>query len=65
MLHFIGFTDDRYHNAVKVFGKPDFVHRKWDRRALDDITVGDIVLFANGDEKNPFSKWSFNDSEFF
>jgi hypothetical protein len=32
-LHFVGFSDDRYWNALKVFGLPDFYHRNWDMRA--------------------------------
>jgi len=28
MLHFVRFKDDRWHNAVKVFGRPDFIHRQ-------------------------------------
>jgi hypothetical protein len=32
-VHFVGFRDDRYWNAVKVFGSPQFIHRGWDLRA--------------------------------
>ena len=28
-VHFIGFRDDRYWNAVRVFGRPHFIHRWW------------------------------------
>lgn len=35
-LHFVGFKDDRYWNAVKVFGVPDFYHRIFDQRAKQD-----------------------------
>jgi hypothetical protein len=31
-LHFVGFKDDRVHNARRVFGQPDFWHRIFDRR---------------------------------
>ena len=33
-LHFVRFRDDRYLTAVKVFGRPDFIHRHWDHRAV-------------------------------
>lgn len=57
-VHFIGFEDDRYWNAVRVFGLPHFIHRRWDRRARRDIAEGDIVVFAKGserDEPSPFN----------
>jgi hypothetical protein len=49
-LHFVGFKDDRYWNAVAVFGVPDFYHRIWDVRARQEVVEGDIAVFANGDE---------------
>ena len=33
LVHFVGFKDDRYTTAVRIFGKPDFIHRIWDIRA--------------------------------
>lgn len=47
-VHFVGFRDDRYWSAVKVFGLPDFIHRGWDKRAQREIADGDVVLFADG-----------------
>lgn len=55
-LHFIGFKDDRYWNAVKVFGLPDFYHRIWDIRARQEVVPGDVAVFANGDETMPLSR---------
>ena len=49
-VHFVGFRDDRYWNAVRVFGRPDFIHRIWDRRAAREIGPGDLIVFAIGDE---------------
>lgn len=46
--HFIGFHDDRYHAAVRVFGEPAFLHLGYDRRALREIADGDVVVFADG-----------------
>lgn len=48
LVHFVGFRDDRYHAAVRVFGVPDFFHIGWDRRALREIAEGDVVVFADG-----------------
>ena len=53
MLHFVGFSDDRYWNAVAVFGLPDFYHRLWDKRARQEIVEGDEAVFAEGDETTP------------
>jgi len=63
--HFVGFKDDRYHNAVKVFGKPDFYHRWWDNRAVQEIMDGDTIVFADGDETQFINKYSWDDSERF
>ncbi len=50
MIHFVGFRDDRYWNAVAVFGQPDFVHVGWDLRAKREIAPEDTVVFATGDQ---------------
>lgn len=48
-VHYVGFTDDRFNNAYKVFGGPVIIHRKWDKRARRHIDFNeDIVVFANG-----------------
>lgn len=52
-LHFVGFSDDRYWNAVRVFGLPDIVHRVWDERARVEIGPDDVIVFAEGDEHSP------------
>lgn len=52
-LHFVGFSDDRYWNAVAIFGLPDFYHRIWDVRARQEIVEGDVAVFANDDETMP------------
>ena len=59
--HFVGFRDDRYWNAVRAFGLPDFIHRKWDLRARREIIDGDIVVFASGDFDQPPTKPNGND----
>ncbi len=46
-VHFVGFrTDAEYSAAVRVFGKPDFIHRTHDSRVYRGIADGDIVLFG-------------------
>ena len=69
-LHFVGFRGDSYTNAVKVFGRPDFVHRLWDVRAIGDIAPGDTVVFGRDKDWQRFlhnqpSEFAFNDSEHF
>jgi hypothetical protein len=34
MMHFVRFKDEAYLRAIKVFGRPDFIHRHWDARAV-------------------------------
>ena len=59
--HFIGFRDDRYWSAVKVFGLPEYIHRGWDLRAQREIAPGDTVIFATGSEAQEPRRQSFND----
>lgn len=49
LVHFVGFRDDRYWNAVRVFGPPDMIHEAWDRYAADDTAACDLVVFAEGE----------------
>ena len=60
-VHFVGFRDDRYWNAVAVFGLPDFVHVHWDRRAMADVAPGDTVVFATAKSQR-IVPWSWDDS---
>jgi hypothetical protein len=69
-LHFVGFTDDAYTRAVRVFGEPHFIHRYWDKRAVDDVAPCDVVVFARTIdwlryESGEVAPYAFNDSEFF
>lgn len=48
-VHFIGFRGDEYWSAVKVWGRPGFIHRWWDQRARRDIHPDDVMVFAQGD----------------
>ncbi len=60
--HFVGFKDDRFWTAVRTFGRPDFIHRFWDRRAIAEIFPGDRVIFADGNEKSKVNEFTFDDS---
>jgi hypothetical protein len=40
---------------VRVFGRPDFIHRRWDKRARREIQPGDVLIFAEGDESQPWN----------
>lgn len=52
ITHFIGFKDDRYWNAVRVFGRPNYFHAGWDLRSRGEIADGDLVVFAEGTERD-------------
>ena len=60
-IHFVGFRDDRYWNAVRAFGLPDFIHRVWDRRAQREISDEDLIVFAKGEHDQPVSPFNGND----
>ena len=64
-VHFVGFRGDEFNSAVKVWGKPDFFHRVFDRVIFGgEVGDDDIIIFANGADKK-FSKFTFNDSAVF
>lgn len=64
-LHFIGFLHPNigpsvdYDKAVRVFGKPDFVHRYWDVRAKQELAPGDVAIFASGSIDDPVNVYTF------
>ncbi len=67
MVHFVrfeGLHDQRFQNAVRVFGKPDFLHRHWDQRAKREIGKGDIVVFAKGDHRQPVTPFNGDDEAY-
>lgn len=62
--HFVRFDDNhgsQFWNAVRIFGPPDFMHRKWDQRARREIAEGDMIVFAKGDENQMVSKFNGDD----
>lgn len=60
--HFVGFKGDDFVRACRVFGKPDFIHRMHDQRAISMFAPGDMVVFANGTDTPTTSVFSFDDS---
>ena len=48
IVHFVGFKDDRYWNAVKTFGPPHYIHPRWDACARREVDDGDLIVFADG-----------------
>jgi hypothetical protein len=63
-LHFVGFRGNEYRSAVRVFGKPDFIHRHWDARAKHggELAPDDMIVFAKGTEHDPVVPFTFDDS---
>ncbi|WP_242140237.1 MULTISPECIES: hypothetical protein [unclassified Sphingomonas] len=57
-LHFVGFRGEEYHSAVRIWGKPDFIHRDWDRWAQQDMHPIDTVIFARGTDQDPVARFS-------
>lgn len=69
-VHFVGFRDDAFLRAIRVFGPPHFVHRSWDVRAVSDVAPGDTVVFGRQKDWERFMTdqpklLAFNDSECF
>lgn len=60
-VHYVGFRDDRYWNAHRVFGGPRIIHRRWDLRARREIGPDDVVVFADGDELQPVAERNADD----
>ncbi|EQA97256.1 hypothetical protein [Sphingobium sp. HDIP04] len=60
-VHFVWFRGDEYHSACRIWGKPDFIHMAWDRRALREIAPGDVVIFARGPHDQPYVDRNCND----
>ena len=60
-VHYVGFRDDRYWNAYRIFGGPRVIHRRWDFYATRDVGPDDIVIFAEGDETQPLAAYNATD----
>jgi len=54
VIHFVEFRGEEFRSAVRVWGRPDFIHRGWDLRARREIAPEDTVVFAKGEfDKEP------------
>lgn len=60
-VHFVGFRGEEYWSAVRIWGRPSFIHRGWDRRAQREIAPGDVVIFAKGTDADPPKEFNYND----
>ncbi|NJC33881.1 hypothetical protein GGR88_001355 [Sphingomonas jejuensis] len=60
-IHFVAFRGDEYTAAVRIWGVPDFIHRRWDRRAQREIHPLDTVIFAKGTERDEPARFNGND----
>lgn len=56
-VHFVGFRGEEFWSAVKVWGRPDFIHLINDHRSEGDIADDDLVIFGPKatEEKSKFS----------
>jgi hypothetical protein len=63
-VHFVGFrTDSEYSAAVRVFGRPDFIHLFHDLRMYGDVGEGDIILLGSKGKETPDPRYSDQDHE--
>jgi hypothetical protein len=63
-VHFVGFrTDSQYWAAVRVWGKPDFVHKWHDHRMYGDVGEHDILVFANKETPDFVHAYTWQDHE--
>ena len=60
-VHYVGFRDDSFTRAKRLFGGPYFIHRWWDLRAVREIAEGDTVVFATGDDTQAPRRWNSPD----
>jgi hypothetical protein len=65
MLHFVGFRNDNdYLAAVRVFGRPDFIHVTHDHRMYGDVDVdNDTVVFSHRADPDRVSQFTDQDHE--
>jgi hypothetical protein len=62
-IHFVGFrTDAEYNSAIRVWGKPDFIHMWHDHRMYGDIGDNDTVVLGSKGAETP-SNFSWQDHE--
>ncbi len=57
-VHFVAFRGEEYWSAVRIWGRPSFIHRRWDRRAARELHPSDILVFAKGTSDDPPSDYN-------
>ncbi|OWK27593.1 hypothetical protein [Sphingomonas dokdonensis] len=62
-VHFVAFRGDEYWSAVKLWGRPAFIHRRWDQRARRELHPADTVVFAKGTSQDTPSQFNGADIE--
>ena len=65
-IHFVGFRhDSEYLTAIKVWGKPHYIHYVHDQRMYQEIdTENDIVVFSKYAKLEPNPIYSYDDSRY-
>ncbi len=61
-VHFVGFRGEEYRSAVRIWGRPSFIHRRNDPRMRREVHPSDTIVFANGAEARPTDR-NTNDLE--
>jgi hypothetical protein len=63
-VHFVGFRHDaEYTAAVRVWGRPDFIHRFHDHRMYGDVGETDIIVLGSKGRDTPDPRYSDQDHE--
>ena len=62
-VHFIGFRGEEYWSAVRVFGRPDFVHAWHDARMWGDVGDNDVLVWAGKERDDVQREYSWQDHE--
>ena len=64
-VHFVGFrTGQEYWSAVRVWGKPDFIHMTHDHRMYGDVDMQqDTIIFGSKASPDKIDKYSWQDHQ--
>ena len=63
-VHFVGFRNNsEWWSAVKVWGKPHFIHYTHDRRLWEEVADSDVVVFGSKGHA-AINVWSYDNSQY-
>lgn len=63
-IHFVGFRhDSEWNSAIRIWGRPDFIHLIHDNRMYGDIGPDDIIIFGSKAHPDKISAYSWQDHE--